>query len=102
MSSRKVTYDDDDYELPAYDGDYFIRESDEILFARISKAMKNSGLNVIDCNVKWFDKYKGIGLVEVNCTPDENIEIKQEMPVYGLPRDEYNNDNQTNYIWIFL
>lgn len=100
MSSRKVTYDNDDYELQAYDGDYFIRESDEILFERIAKAMKNSGLNVINCIVKWFNKYKGIGLVEVNCTPDENVEIKQEMPIYGLPRDEFNS--QQNKIWIFL
>ncbi len=91
---RKVTWDDEDYELAANDGDYYITEPIEETTARLYNGLETLGFRGLNVSIKWFDKYReGNSCVKFECECDDNMHVKSEMYIRGIKTYEWQDEH---------
>ena len=87
---KKVRWEDEEYELAANDGDYYISEPIETTRTRLSNGLLTLGLKCLDISIKLFDKYtNGNSCVEFECECDDDINVSTEMYIQGLKTYEW-------------
>jgi hypothetical protein len=90
---KKVTWESDEYELPAYVGDYYIQEPIEIIKNRLSNGLESLGLRCLDITIRWFDKYgQGNSCIDFECESNENKKIERDMYIRGIKTFEWQQE----------
>lgn len=91
---RKVTWDDDEYELAANDGPYYVAEPIEETRRRLGNGLAEIGFTLLNLSIKWFEKYgEGNACVEFECECDDNTQVNREIYIHGIRTYEWQDEN---------